>query len=84
MSEDTERVGLQARKKQLKLLMILMLVFMVAGPLLAPKLFAEQFSQLGSVGRYVLYTSAPAFFAFLFVIYYSMYRRVDRKLKALQ
>jgi hypothetical protein len=40
----------------------MMLVIMVAGPLLGPKIFAEEFSQLKGVGLYVFYVGTPTIF----------------------
>jgi hypothetical protein len=84
MNDTPEKIRLHAKKKQLKLLMILMLAFMVAGPLLGPKLFVEEFSQLKGAGLYFFYISTPTVFALLFLFDLLMYRRVERKLRGLQ
>jgi hypothetical protein len=84
MNDIPEKTRLQAKKKQLKLLMIMMLAFMVAGPLLGPKLFAEEFSHLKGAGLPFFYIGTPTVFALLFLFDLLMYRRVERKLRALQ
>ncbi len=61
--------------------MAIMLIFMVAGPLLDPKIFAEDFSRLRGVGLYVFYIGTPAIFGALFLFYLLLYRRNEKKLR---
>jgi ABC-type transport system involved in cytochrome c biogenesis permease subunit len=75
MSNSAEELTRQAKRKQLKFLMAMMLIFMVAGPLIGPKIFAEEFTQLRAVGRYVFYISTPAIFGAMFLFYLFLYRR---------
>jgi putative solute:sodium symporter small subunit len=75
---------LLAKKKQLKMLMAMMLVFTVIGPLVGPKLFADEFSHLNGDGLRFFYIATPTAFVLLFFFYLAMYRRADRKLKELQ
>ena len=69
MNDTSEQARLQAKKKQLKLLMIMMLVFVVAGPLLGPKIFAKEFAGLSGAGLYFFYIATPTVFAGLFFLY---------------
>ena len=66
----------QAKRKQLKFLMALMLIFMVAGPLLGPKIFPAEFSQLKGVGLNVFYIGTPTIFGALFLFYLFLYHRM--------
>ena len=81
MNDTSEQARLQAKKKQLKLLMIMMLVFVVAGPLLGPKIFAKEFSGLSGAGLYLFYIATPTAFAGLFLCYLFMYRRVEKRIR---
>ena len=81
MSDTPEQARLQAKKKQLKLLMIAMLVFVVAGPLLGPKIFAKELSGLSGAGLYFFYIATPTAFAGLFFFYLFMYRRVEKRIR---
>jgi len=81
MSDTPEQAKLQAKKKQLKLLMVIMLVFVVAGPLLGPKIFAKEFSGLSGTGLYFFYIATPTVFAGLFFFYLFMYRRVAKRIR---
>ncbi len=84
MTDTPEKIRLQAKKKQLKLLMAMMLVFMVLGPLLGPKIFAEDFSQLRGTGLYVFYIGTPTVFGALFLVYLILYRRIEKKIRGEQ
>jgi hypothetical protein len=81
MNDTLERLRLEAKKKQLKLMMVIMLFFIVAGPLLGPKIFAEEFSHLNDAGRLFFYISTPTAFAALLLFDLCLYRRVARKLR---
>jgi hypothetical protein len=81
MNNTPETARLQAKKKQLKVLMAIMLIFMVAGPLLGPKLFAQEFSQLTGAGLYVFYIGTPTIFGALFLFDLFLYRRTDKKIR---
>jgi len=72
---------LLAKKKQLKLLMIMMLVFMAAAPLLGPIIWADEFRQMTDTGRKFFYIATPAMFGFIFVFYLVLYRRNERKIR---
>jgi hypothetical protein len=81
MSDSTQVARLQAKKKQLRLLMGVMLAFMVLNPLIAPKLFSDEFAQLRGVGLYVFYIGSTAIFGALFLFYLVLYRRTEKKIK---
>ena len=81
MSNSSDQVSFEAKKKQLKLLMGMMLVFMVAAPLLAPVIFADEFSHLRGAGLYFFYIATPVVFGGLFVFNLIVYRRFVRKAK---
>lgn len=74
-----EQARLAAKTKQLKLLMFMMLAFIVAGPLLAPIMFANEFSKLGRTGRTFFYLSTPIVFGALFLFYWLLYRRIEKQ-----
>lgn len=76
ISNDTSR--LLAKRKQLRLLMVMMLIFMCLSPLLGPKIFAEDFSKMKGVGLYVFYIGSPAIFLTMFVFNLILYRRNER------
>jgi len=80
MNDITEKTRLLAKKKQLKLLMAMMLAFMVLSPLLGPKIFAEDFSKLKGAGLYIFYIGSPTIFGALFAFYLILYRRTERKM----
>jgi hypothetical protein len=81
MNDTPATTRLQAKKKQLKILIAIMLVFMVAGPLLGPKIFAEDFSRLRGVGLFFFYIGTPTIFGALFLFYLLLYRRNEKKLR---
>lgn len=81
MIDSPETSLLLAKKKQLKVLMTVMLISMVAGPLLGPKIFAEEFSQLRGVGLHVFYIGTSAIFGVLFLFYLFLCRRTERKIR---
>jgi hypothetical protein len=81
MIDPAQKTKLQAKSKQPKVLMALMLVFMVAGPLLAPRFFAGDFARLKGVGLKIFYIGTPAFFGALFLFYFILLRRAENKLR---
>ena len=83
MIDPSEQTTLHAKKKQLKLLMIMMLVFMfmVSPPLLGPRIFAKEFSDLKGAGLQFFYIATPAVFGALFLFDLFLYRRVEKKLR---
>jgi polyferredoxin len=76
VNNSAEEHRRQARRKQLKLLMALMLIFMVAGPLLGPKIFPAEFSQLKGVGLKIFYIGTPTIFGVIFLFYLFLYCRM--------
>src|ERR1700720_1297208 len=72
---------LVAKQKRFKLLMMMMLVFLVAGPLLGPVIFAEDFSHLSRQGRSFFYIGTPAIFGALFSYNFVLYWRVTRRIQ---
>jgi len=72
---------LLAKKKQLKLLMLMMLIFMVAAPLLGPIIYADEFRQMNDTGRKFYYVASPTLFGFIFVFYLVLYCRIERKIR---
>jgi hypothetical protein len=67
MTDSPEKIRLQAKGKQLKLLMVFMMAFMVLGPLLGPVMFADEFSQLHGMGLYIFYIGTPVMFGIFFL-----------------
>jgi len=83
MTNIPDKAQLEAKKKQLKLLMVIMLAFMVLAPLLGPKIFAEDFAHLRGVGLYVFYIGTPVAFGAAFLFYLVLSRRIEKKIKNL-
>ena len=81
MNKESDQRQLQAKRSQLKLMMFMMLLFMVLSPLLAPKLFADEFAKLKGIGLYIFYIGTPTVFGMLFLMYLVEYRRVARKIR---
>ena len=81
MNDIPEMTRLLAKKKQLKLLMIIMLVFMAAAPLLGPIIFVDEFRHMNDTGRKFYYVATPTVFGFIFVFYLVLYRRIERKIR---
>jgi hypothetical protein len=84
LTDSPEKNRLQAKGKQLKLLMAFMLTFMVLGPLLGPTVFADEFSQLHGVGLYIFYVGTPVIFGAMFLFYLILHRRIEKKLRGKQ
>jgi len=80
MNDASDRARLQGRRKQLKLLMVMMLIFMVLSPTLGAKMLAKG-SELRGAGRYIFYIGSPTVFFALFVMYLIQLRRVDKEIR---
>lgn len=81
VNDTSDKARLEAKEKQLKMLMTMMLIFMVAGPLLGPKIFTEEFNKLGSSGRQFFFIATPTVFGLIFIFYLFSYRRIQRRIK---
>jgi hypothetical protein len=81
MSDRIDPKIFEVRKRHLKLLMAMMLLFMIAAPLLAPVIWPDEFSRLKGPGLYFFYIGTPTVFGGLFVQNLILYRRWVRKNK---
>jgi hypothetical protein len=81
MSDPPDRQSFELRKKHLRFLMGVMLVFMIAAPLLAPLIYADEFSHLKGRGLDFFYIATPTVFGGLFVQNLVFYRRFVKKFK---
>jgi uncharacterized membrane protein YhaH (DUF805 family) len=81
MSAKIDRQSFESRKRRLQFLMALMLVFMVAAPLLAPIIYADEFSHFKGPGLYFFYIATPVVFGGLFVRNLFFYRQFVKRFK---
>jgi len=79
MNDTNEKVLLLAKKRQFKRMTAIMFVFMLAGPLLGPKIFSEDFSHLTSGARLIFYAGTAGVFGALFVLCLIRYRRIAKR-----